>query len=212
MSLGAVILAAGASSRMGRPKMLLPWKETTLTGHAIELWKQVAPAQLAIVCAAGDVDVSAELDRIGLPNASRIINPNPSRGMFSSIRCAARWKGWSPRLTHWAIALGDQPQVQPATLRGLVDFAARNPAAICQPAFQGRPRHPVLLPQFAWKELATSEDESLRHFLKARSSNVRLLAVDDPGVELDLDEPSDYERTMNLATSCFTPPADGSRG
>jgi CTP:molybdopterin cytidylyltransferase MocA len=87
-------------------------------------------------------------------------------------------------------------------LRALVDFAGRNPTSICQPAFQGRPRHPVLLPQFAWKELATSEDESLRHFLKARSGNVRLLTVDDPGVELDLNNPSDYERAMNLATSC----------
>lgn len=202
ITFGVVVLAAGASSRMGRAKMLLPWKETTLLGHMIDLWKQVEPAQLAVVCAAGDVDVAGELDRIALPSMGRIINPNPARGMFSSIQCAARWDGWNDHLTHWAIALGDQPHVQPATLRALVDFAARNPAAICQPAFQDRPRHPVLLPQFPWKELATSEDESLRHFLKARLGNVRLLAVDDPGVELDLDNPSDYERAVNLATSC----------
>jgi molybdenum cofactor cytidylyltransferase len=210
-SLGVIILAAGASSRMGRAKMLLPWKEITLLGHMIELWKQIAPAQLVVVCAAGDVDIAAELERIGLPRASRIINPNPARGMFSSIQCAARSEGWNPRLTHWAIALGDQPHVRPATLRALVDFATRNPATICQPAFQDRPRHPVLLPQFAWKELATSKDESLRHFLKARSGNVRLLPVDDPGVELDLDDPADYERAMNRMT-LFSAHADGSRG
>jgi CTP:molybdopterin cytidylyltransferase MocA len=212
IALGVVILAAGASSRMGRAKMLLPWKGTTLIRHAIGLWKQIEPAQLAVVCAADAPDVAAELDRLGSLRASRVINPNSARGMFSSIQCAARWDGWDAQLTHWAIALGDQPHVQPATLRGLVDFAARNPAAICQPAFQGRPRHPVLLPQFAWKELATSEDESLRHFLKARSGNVRLLTVDDPGVELDLNNPSDYERAMNPGNQLFSAHADGSRG
>jgi molybdenum cofactor cytidylyltransferase len=86
ITLGVVILAAGASSRMGRPKMLLPWKETTLLGHAIGLWKQIEPTQLSVVCAGDAADVRAELDRIDFPRKCRIINPNPVRGMFSSIK------------------------------------------------------------------------------------------------------------------------------
>jgi len=201
MALGVVILAAGASLRMGRAKMLLPLKGKTLLQHGIDLWKQIEPAQLAVVCAAGDLDVAAELDRIEMARANCIVNPNPSRGMFSSIQCAARWVGWNPHLTHWAIALGDQPHIQAATLQALVEFAARNPANICQPAFGGRARHPVIVPQVGWKELAASEDETLRHFLNARSGNVRLLTVDDPGVALDLDKPTDYERAVDLMRS-----------
>ena len=207
IALGVVILAAGASSRMGRAKMLLPWKETTMLGQVIELWKSIEPAELAVVCAAGAADVAAELDRIGLPDVSHIINPNPARGMFSSIQCAALWERWNAQLTHWAIALGDQPHVRAATLRGLADFTAQNPTNICQPAFQGRPRHPVFVPQPVWKELAISEDESLRHFLNARASNVRLLPVDDAGVALDLDVPSDYQRALDTTTRCSSGPA-----
>ena len=169
-----------------------------MIGHLVEQWKRVDAAQLAVVYAAGDAEVAAGLDRLGLPPADRISNPSPARGMFSSIQHAARWVGWNPHLTHWAIALGDQPHLQTATLRALIDFAAGNPASICQPAFGGRARHPVIVPEFAWKELATSEDETLRHFLHARSGRVRLLEVDDPGVALDLDAPADYERALDL--------------
>jgi molybdenum cofactor cytidylyltransferase len=202
ISVGVIILAAGASSRMGRAKMLMPWNGTTVIGHLVELWRQLDAAQLAVVYAADDADVAAGLDQLDLPPAVRISNPFPARGMFSSIQCAARWDGWNRHLTHWAIALGDQPHVRAATLRALVDFAARNPASICQPAFGGRARHPVIMPQFAWKELAASEDETLRNFLHARSGHVQLLEVDDPGVALDLDVPADYERALNLARGC----------
>jgi molybdenum cofactor cytidylyltransferase len=196
IALGVVILAAGASSRMGRPKMLLPWKGTTLLGYAIKRWTQVAPAQLAVVCAADNADVAAELDRLASSRAGRVINPNSTRGMFSSIQCAARWEGWKPGLTHWAIGLGDQPELRPATVRALIGFAAQNQTNICQPAFGGRARHPVVLPRLAWNELAVASNETLRDFLHARSANVRLLQVTDPGVALDLDDPGEYERAL----------------
>jgi len=51
--LGVVILAAGASSRMGQPKMLLPWGKTSIIGHLIEQWQQGRPEQIAVVTAVG---------------------------------------------------------------------------------------------------------------------------------------------------------------
>src|SRR6187549_1915166 len=103
-----VILAAGASSRMGRPKMLLPWGETTVLGHLIAQWQQADAAQITVVCAAHDEGINRELDRIGFSREQRIINPDISRGMFSSVQTAACWPNWNATLTHWAIALGDQ--------------------------------------------------------------------------------------------------------
>ena len=46
---GVVILGAGASSRMGRPKLLLPWGDTSIIGHLIEQWRALAAAQIAVV-------------------------------------------------------------------------------------------------------------------------------------------------------------------
>src|SRR6185503_3883247 len=112
-----VILAAGASSRMGRPKMLLPWGETTVLGCLVAQWQQTGARQITVVVAANDSGITNELDRIGFPREQRITNPDPARGMFSSIQAAARWHGWNASLTHWAIALGDQPHLASETLR-----------------------------------------------------------------------------------------------
>lgn len=183
---------------MGRPKMLLPWGKTTVLGRQIELWSQVSAGQTVVVCAADDSAVNAELDRLGFPATNRVFNPEPARGMFSSIQCAARWTGWQPALTHWAIALGDQPHLKPSTLQTLVDFARQHPAKICQPAFSGRARHPVVLPANVFKSLAASPVNSLKDFLQVHASLVKLVEVNDAGLELDLDEPSDYEAALKI--------------
>src|SRR6266699_557070 len=119
---GAVILAAGASSRMGKSKLVLPWGKTTVLGHLIRQWQQVGAKQIAVVRAADDNAIGAELDRLNFPVANRIMNPQPERGMMSSIQCAAAWPGWNGPLTHWVIVLGDQPHLRQETLRELVEF------------------------------------------------------------------------------------------
>src|SRR5436305_8040524 len=108
VSLGVVILAAGASSRMGRPKLLLPWRGTSVIGHLIAQWKKAGAEQIAVVTAAGGEGVHQELDRLEFPNELRILNPTPETGMFGSIQCAACWAGWKEGLSHWVIVLGDQ--------------------------------------------------------------------------------------------------------
>src|SRR6266403_85663 len=109
--LAAVLLAAGRSSRMGRPKLLLPWGATSVLGHLLDQWQALKSEQIAVVCAADDLLVQAELDRLDFPASRRIVNNAPERGMFSSILCAAQWTGWRADLTHWAIVLGDQPHI-----------------------------------------------------------------------------------------------------
>src|SRR5205823_9731144 len=143
LDFGVVILAAGASSRMGKPKLLLPWGVTSVLGHLIGQWKAMRAGQIATVWASGDQAVSAELDRLDFPRVHRVVNPTPERGMFSSIQCAARWGGWNAELTHWTIALGDQPHLRPDTLRALLHFAGAQSNQVCQPSPRGRPRHPV---------------------------------------------------------------------
>src|ERR1035438_4891955 len=104
-AVGVVILGAGRSSRMGRPKLLLPWGKTSVLGHLIAQWQALGAKQIAVVCAAADQAVFVELERLGFPATNRICNPAPDRGMFSSVQCAAQWEGWQPALTHWAIVL-----------------------------------------------------------------------------------------------------------
>jgi molybdenum cofactor cytidylyltransferase len=193
---GVVILAAGASQRMGQPKLLLPWRDTSILGHLQTQWRNLSVGQIAVVCAAQDPALHCELERLRWPLADRITNPTPEGGMISSIRCAARWPGWRPELRRWAIVLGDQPHVRLTTLRDVLELSAAHPGKICQPARGGRPRHPVLLPAVAFRQLADWPGEHLKQFLQA--SEVVLRESDDAGLDLDIDHPADYERARQL--------------
>jgi molybdenum cofactor cytidylyltransferase len=189
---GAVILAAGRSSRMGRPKMLLPWGNSSVVGHLIAQWGALGAGQIAVVCARDDAAIGVELDRLRFPVEQRILNPAPERGMFSSIQCAAQWRGWEAHLTHWVLILGDQPHLREDTLRKLLEFSTAHSQAVSQPLWNGRKRHPVVLPKTVFARLASSEARDLKKFLKDFDSAE--CKLEDEGLGLDIDRPEDYEK------------------
>jgi molybdenum cofactor cytidylyltransferase len=199
--LGVVILAAGASRRMGRPKLLLSWGQTTVLGHLLQQWNNLGASQITIVCAANAAPLTSELDRLGFPTANRIVNPTPENGMFSSIRCAARWNDWSPELTHSVITLGDQPHLRETTLQTLLDFSARNSGKICQPLRTGHRKHPVVLPKRFFGELKNTSAADLKTFLTEHAQDLSGFESDDAGLDLDMDTPEDYERVRRLSPS-----------
>jgi molybdenum cofactor cytidylyltransferase len=181
---------------MGRPKLLLPWNNTTVLGYLLQLWSELEAQQTAVVCAEFDRAVEAELRRLAWPEANRIVNPAPERGMHSSIICAASWTGWEANLTHWAIVLGDQPHLRAVTLRRLLEEI--EPDQICQPSHGGRGRHPVILPREYFQALRTSPATNLKEFLIANSAAVRKIEMDDAGLDLDMDRPEDYAQALRL--------------
>jgi molybdenum cofactor cytidylyltransferase len=182
---------------MGRPKMTLPWGSTTVLGHELSLWAELRAAQIGVVVAARS-PVSVGSGRLGFPVYNHIINPEPSRGMWSSIQCAADWNGWQPSLTHWVIALGDQPHLLKTTLVSLIAFAAHHSTAICQPSLSGRPRHPIVFPRQSFLELASWSGGTMKGYLASKASAIELVEIDDPGLDLDIDRPEDYEAAKRL--------------
>jgi molybdenum cofactor cytidylyltransferase len=192
--LGVVILGAGASARMGKPKLLLPWCSTTVIGHLISQWRKLGAAQIGVVLRANDVALAMELDRLDFPKQDRIENPRPEQGMFSSIVCAANWHGWRQEISSWAVVLGDQPHLRSEALRQLLEFSGQNQAMICQPAFGGRTGHPVILPRPAFFELKNTGAATLKDFLKLTALPHVQCSVSDAGLSLDLDTPEDYKR------------------
>ena len=191
---GVVILAAGASTRMGRCKLLLPWGERTVLTHLLDQWRSAGAVQIAPV-----IDPSNELLRKALAHAGFspsdwIENPSPQLGMFSSLQAASRWPGWISTLTHWVISLGDQPHIQISTLRGLLDATRKNPARICQPALHGRAAHPIILPANNFRELAQRDIPNLRAYVRMHEPFRLRVPVKDPGVFENLNTPDDYAR------------------
>lgn len=179
---------------MGRPKLLLPWGRATVLEHLLAQWTDLGARQIAVVCAADAAELRGELDRLKFPAANRVFNPDPDRGMFSSIQIAANWRGRDAALTHWLLTLGDQPQLRRETLQALLDFGAAHPEKISQPLRNGRRRHPVLLPARVLAELGSSRASDLKEFLTQHAEALAGFESADAGLDLDLDTPEDYER------------------
>jgi len=201
LSFAVVILAAGKSRRMGQTKLLLSWGEGSVLAHLVRQWTACHAAQSALVSGPDAKDLHDELDRLRFAEADRIENPAPDRGMFSSIQCAAAWPHWKSTISHWIIALGDQPHLRPQTLEALIQFGAENPSRICQPLRHGRYRHPVLLPQPVFLQLKDSALPDFKAFLEAHATQRSGFECDDDGLDLDMDTPADYKRLRELYRS-----------
>jgi molybdenum cofactor cytidylyltransferase len=191
---GVVILAAGASTRMGTCKLLLPWGKKTILTHLLDQWRIAGAAQIAPVIDPSNQPLRKALAHAGLSPSDWIENGSPQLGMFSSLQEASRWTGWLSTLTHWIISLGDQPHIQISTVRLLLDAARENPTRICQPALNGETAHPIILPASNFRELAQNDIPDLRTYIRTREALRLRVAVEDAGVSRDLDTPEDYAR------------------
>ncbi len=191
---GVVILAAGASTRMGACKLLLPWGEKTILTHLLDQWRIAGAAQIAPVIDPSNQPLRKALAYAGFSPSDWIENESPQLGMFSSLQKASRWTGWLSTLTHWIISLGDQPHIETSTLCVLLNAARENPTRICQPALNGETAHPIILPGSNFRELAQNDIPDLRTYIRTREALRLRVAVEDAGVSRDLDTPEDYAR------------------
>jgi molybdenum cofactor cytidylyltransferase len=197
-SFGAVILAAGESSRMGRDKALLPWpppadqsiSKSTFLSAAI---RSVELSTDFVVVVAGNNQ--ATLAPVVYANgASLVINPDPSRGQFSSLQVGLR-EVLSRGRDAAIITLVDRPPAATATVRTLreaFDSAEQKIWAVV-PEFSGKHGHPYvtgreMIERFL-REPATSNARDVEHrFL----DHIQYLPVTDPFVALNINTPQDY--------------------
>jgi molybdenum cofactor cytidylyltransferase len=203
MEFGVAILGAGESRRMGRSKLLLPWQGTTVLAHMVRQWRELEAAQIAVVVHPHRNDISSVLEELGLDSRKMPTNEEPAGDMFASVQAAARWRSWESALTHVVLSLGDQPHLQRKTLEQLMNCArkSQHSGRIHQPSRSGRPRHPIVFPRPIFEELGNHSGPTLREFLEERKTVRSLWEMDDDGLDLDLDEPADYERALRISVS-----------
>jgi molybdenum cofactor cytidylyltransferase len=195
--MAVAILAAGKSERMGRPKLLLPWRSGTVLQHLVRNWVELGAKQIGVVWSRNAPEIKAELNRMGEPLALAIENPDLHGEMWSSIQCAARWASWQPDVSHFCLSLGDQPQIRIETLAALVvATGSLESAGIVQPQFQGKRGHPVMFSRDWWNKVAGSDQTTLRDFLNANAAAIRLVELNDPGLAEDMDSPADYQSAL----------------
>lgn len=188
---GAVILAAGASSRIGSPKALLSWRGMTflenilgaLRGAGIRCIRVVtSPAGEASIrqsTASSDVDLK--------------VNPDPSRGQFSSLQCGLR----DLDADFVFVCLVDHPKITSGVMLALKAACEASDAPAVIPRFQGKRGHPLALGRALVAEiLREPATGNTKEVLNRHRPSVLELETLDSGIIADIDTPADYEHFL----------------
>ncbi len=195
--ISAIVLAAGLSARMGRPKLLLPYGEHTVVEQVVSVLL-ASPADEVLVVT-GHARQAVERALAGWP-ALAVFNPDYAAGeMLSSVQVGL--KAAAPASRAALLAVGDMPAIEAGVVAQLVAayIGSSSDDYVYIPSYQMRAGHPVLVPRSYWPAiLALPRGASLRSVWQAEGSRIHWVTVDTPSVLRDMDTPEDYERELRL--------------
>jgi CTP:molybdopterin cytidylyltransferase MocA len=197
----AIILTAGASSRMGRDKGLLPLPDGgTFLSRLTRSLLEGGCAEVVAVVGAAEPAFRAAVERDRLP-VRLVRNPDPSRGQLSSLHQAL--DDLAPRAPRAVMmAPVDLPLVTPETVRAVIEAWNRSGAPIVRPSRGGRHGHPVLFDARVLTELRAADlSVGARAVVRAHASESLDVEVDDAGAFEDIDTPEDYRRVFGRGIS-----------
>jgi len=189
--ISAIVLAAGKSVRMGEPKMVLPWKNTTVIGRVVDSLVQAGISDIVVVTGAAREAVEGALCNAPV----RLIhNPDYAHGeMLSSFQTGLRAIGENVEAA--LVVLGDQPQIEPWVVKSVIQAYQDRHSILVVPSYQMRRGHPWLISRSLWTEaLALKYPETLRDFLSALSDHIEYISLATKTVLEDVDTPEDYQR------------------
>jgi molybdenum cofactor cytidylyltransferase len=189
-----IVLAAGASVRMGQPKALLKAGDRTFLRRILDALRDGGVPEAVVVLRPGAADARREID--GAAFGRPIENPRPDDGQLSSLLVgldAVDAAGVDAVL----VTLADVPAIDAGTIRILLERAARSHAPIVRAVHGGRHGHPVIFKRAVFEALRRA-DPSAGAKAVMRTADVEDVEVAHPGVVEDIDTPADYDRLRGM--------------
>ena len=196
----AVVLAAGRSTRMGRPKALLPCgpgQETFVARVVSRVRRGGGGGDVLVVGRPDDTALREELDRLALPPRF-VENPDPDRGQLSSLIAGLNVAD-RPGVRGVLVLPVDIPNVRAATIAAVCEVFAATDAPVVRASSGGRHGHPVIFARRVFDELRHADPAAgAKAVLRAHAAEIVDVEVNDPGVLTDVDAPEDYERLFGV--------------
>lgn len=194
MSSTGLVLAAGSSRRMGRPKQLLQLRGKPLLGLVVGQVCDSGLNEVVVVLGAAAEEIQ---ERVDLGRARVLVNPDHAAGMASSLK--AGLASLAPGVDRVVVILGDQPDVDAKLLDQLLALQESTGLPASALDFNGLLHPPVVLKRELWADLMSLEgDVGCRAVIRARPGMVARLAVPtDLTHPVDVDTPADYERVRS---------------
>jgi molybdenum cofactor cytidylyltransferase len=184
-----LVLAAGGSSRLGRPKQLLPYRGGTLLGHVVEVARACSFGQLVVAIGGHASEVRSRVD---LGGTDVVVNEAYGEGCSSSI--AAALGAVDARCDVLVLLLGDQPGVTVATVEALLAGRDDAPLAVCR--YDDGRGHPLAFGRAVFADLAALHgDKGVWKLLDRRASEVVEVPIAGP-IPRDVDTAADYEAVL----------------
>jgi len=188
----AVVLAAGESKRMGVPKLLLPYRQTTIIETVLAGVTASRVDATLVVLGSGRRPIREKIRRFPVSVA---VNTRFREGMLSSIQKGIASLPDRPGAA--LIVLGDQPDISPPVIDALVKAWEEGQKGIVVPVFSGRRGHPLLLDLKYRREVEDLTPETgLRGLLQAHPDDVLEVGLSDARILVDIDTPEDYRKAL----------------
>ncbi|HSK81645.1 MAG TPA: nucleotidyltransferase family protein, partial [Thermoanaerobaculia bacterium] len=150
----AILPGAGASRRMGRPKLLLPYRNSTLVGSVVEALRGGGVSTIVLVTSPGDEDLRAWARETGVMTA---VNPDPGRGMLSSIREGLAALGETGEIL--LVSPADLPALRSETVAALLQKMEETGAPLAVPVYKGKRGHPLAIAPALIPEIDTLDPD-----------------------------------------------------
>jgi len=192
---GAVVLAAGQSRRLGKPKLLLPFGGSTVIGCVVSALEGAGLDPIVVVAGDEAVDIAQALRAT---RATIVRNPNVERGMISSVRIGVSLL--PAGVGRLVLALGDQPRLRADDIIHLLAEHGRLGKGIAVACHGGKRGHPVVFDgRYVGEIMAVPDSGTLRDVIHAHADDVAVVEYESDAVISDIDTQEDYDRQLRHA-------------
>ena len=195
--ISGLILGAGASQRLGPPKQLLPFGDTTMLGWAVRQAQRAASLDEVVVVLGRAADQVRE--RVDFGSARVVDNPVFEHGCSSSYRAGIT--ALNSESGAIMIILGDMPGITPEIINTLAEAWREHEAPIALCSYRGRKGHPKIFAQSMFAQLIDLHgDKAAWKLVDANSAQIHEIPFTLPFPD-DINTPEDVERLMATANS-----------